>query len=80
MREEYEILRCLALNAGRVVPHERVLAFAWGSNALEGDVDQLKVHVRHLREKLERNPSASEYPTVRGVGYKLAAPRETFTG
>lgn len=79
--KEYEILHCLALNAGRVVPHERVLAFVWGSNALESDVDQLKVHVRHLREKLERNPSAPEYlTTVRGVGYKLAVPRETFAG
>ena len=78
--KEYEILHCLALNAGRVVPHERVLAFAWGSSALESDVDQLKVHVRHLREKLERNPSAPEYlTTVRGVGYKLAAPRGTVT-
>jgi len=78
--KEYEILHCLALNAGRVVPHERVLAFAWGSSALESDVDQLKVHVRHLREKLERNPSAPEYlTTVRGVGYKLAAPRAPFT-
>ena len=66
----------LALNAGRVVPHERLLAFVWGSHTLESDVDQLKVHVRHLREKLERNPSAPEYlVTVRGVGYKLAEPR-----
>jgi len=49
-------------------------AFAWGSLALESDVDQLKVHVRHLREKLERNPSAPEYlTTVRGVGYRLRA-------
>jgi DNA-binding response OmpR family regulator len=78
--KEYEILRCLALNAGRVVPHERLLAFAWGSSALESDVDQLKVHVRHLREKLERTPSAPEYlTTVRGVGYKLDAPRPVFT-
>jgi DNA-binding response OmpR family regulator len=71
--KEYEILHCLALNCGRVVPHERLLAFVWGTQALETDVDQLKVHVRHLREKLERNPSAPEYLlTVRGVGYKLA--------
>jgi DNA-binding response OmpR family regulator len=70
--KEYEILHCLALNTGRVVPHERVLAFVWGSLSLESDVDQLKVHMRHLREKLERNPSAPEYLlTVRGVGYKL---------
>jgi len=78
--KEYEILHCLALNAGRVVPHERLLAFAWGNEALDSDVDQLKVHVRHLREKLERNPSAPEYlTTVRGVGYKLDAPRDSFT-
>jgi two-component system KDP operon response regulator KdpE len=71
--KEYDILHCLVLNAGRVVPHERLLAFAWGSLALESDVDQLKVHIRHVREKLERNPSAPEYVlTVRGVGYKLA--------
>jgi DNA-binding response OmpR family regulator len=70
--KEYEILHCLALNTGRVVPHERLLAFVWGSLSLESDVDQLKVHVRHLREKLERNPSAPEYLlTLRGVGYKL---------
>jgi len=71
--KEYEILHCLILNTGRVVPHERLLAFAWGSLALDSDVDQLKVHIRHLREKLERNPSAPEYIiTMRGVGYKLA--------
>jgi DNA-binding response OmpR family regulator len=73
--KEYEILHCLALNTGRVVPHERLLAFVWGSLSLESDVDQLKVHMRHLREKLERNPSAPEYLlTLRGVGYKLAEP------
>jgi DNA-binding response OmpR family regulator len=73
--KEYEILHCLALNTGRVVPHERLLAFVWGSLSLESDVDQLKVHMRHLREKLERNPSAPEcLLTLRGVGYKLTEP------
>jgi DNA-binding response OmpR family regulator len=74
--KEYEVLHCLALNSGRVVPHERLLAFVWGNQSLETDVDQLKVHVRHLREKIERNPSAPEYLlTIRGVGYKLAERR-----
>jgi len=74
--KEYDILHCLAINAGRVVPHERLLAFVWGSSSLESDVDQLKVHMRHLREKLERNPSVPTYLiTVRGVGYKLAEPQ-----
>ena len=44
------------------MPHERLLAFVWGSLSLESDVDQLKVHMRHLREKLERNPSAPAVP------------------
>ncbi len=45
------------------------------SGLFESDVDQLKVHMRHLREKLERNPSAPEYLlTLRGVGYKLTEP------
>src|SRR5712691_1140694 len=74
--KEYEILHCLALNAGRVVPHDWLLSFAWGSAHLDSDVDQLKVHIRHLREKLERNPSAPEYiTTMRGVGYRLSEPR-----
>ncbi|MFN8524148.1 MAG: response regulator transcription factor [Chloroflexota bacterium] len=73
--KEYEILHCLALNAGRVVPHERLLAFAWGPNHLESDVDQLKVHIRHIREKIEVSPSVPEYvTTVRGVGYRLDEP------
>src|SRR4030081_1250761 len=35
--KEYEILHCLALNTGRVVPHERLVAFVWGSPSLGGD-------------------------------------------
>jgi two-component system, OmpR family, alkaline phosphatase synthesis response regulator PhoP len=73
--KEYGILHCLALNAGRVVSHETLLNFAWGSNYLEGDAEMLKVHVRHLREKIERNPGAPEYIlTVRGVGYRMRRP------
>jgi DNA-binding response OmpR family regulator len=73
--KEYGILHCLMLNAGRVVSHEALLNFAWGSNHLEGDAEMLKVHLRHLREKVERNPSAPEYIlTVRGVGYRMRRP------
>ena len=69
--KEYELLRCLLINAGKVVSHDTLLNFAWGSN-FDGDTEMLKVHIRHLREKVERNPSAPEYVlTVRGVGYKL---------
>lgn len=75
--KEYALLHCLMLNAGRVVPHETLLRFAWGSNHLDADVEMLKVHVRHLREKIERNPSAPEYIlTVRGAGYRMPRPTE----
>ncbi|HVC34218.1 MAG TPA: response regulator transcription factor [Chloroflexota bacterium] len=75
--KEYAILHCLMLNAGRVVPHDTLLSFAWGSNHLDGDVEMLKVHVRHLREKIERNPSAPDYLlTVRGVGYRMRRPTD----
>jgi DNA-binding response OmpR family regulator len=68
---EFELLRCMALNLGRVVPYDKLLSFAWGPN-YEGETELLKVHVRHLREKLERDPSAPEHiVTIRGVGYKL---------
>jgi two-component system alkaline phosphatase synthesis response regulator PhoP len=68
---EFELLRCMTLNLGRVVPYDKLLSFAWGPN-YEGETELLKVHVRHLREKLERDPSAPEHiVTVRGVGYKL---------
>ncbi len=68
---EYELLRCLTLNIGRVVPYNKLLAFAWGPN-YEGETELLKVHVRHLREKLERDPSTPEHiVTMRGIGYKL---------
>jgi len=74
--KEYAILQCLMLNAGRVVPHETLLRFAWGSDYLDADAEALKVDLRHLREKIERNPSAPEYLlTVRGVGYRLQRPR-----
>jgi two-component system OmpR family response regulator/two-component system alkaline phosphatase synthesis response regulator PhoP len=69
--KEFELLRCLLANAGKVVTHDNLLNFAWGSN-VDGDTEMLKVHIRHLREKIERNPSAPEYVlTVRGIGYKL---------
>jgi two-component system alkaline phosphatase synthesis response regulator PhoP len=68
---EFELLRCMALNIGRVVPYDKLLSFAWGPN-YEGETELLKVHVRHLREKLERDPSAPEHiVTIRGIGYKL---------
>lgn len=70
---EFQLLRCLMVNQDRVVSHDTLLGYAWGVN-FSGETEMLKVHVRHLREKLEREPSAPELiVTVRSVGYRLVS-------
>ncbi len=68
---EFQLVRCLMLNDDRVVGHDVLLGYAWGSN-YTGETEMLKVHIRHLREKLERDPSDPRLiVTVRSVGYRL---------
>ena len=56
---------------GRVYTREMLLEQVWGDSAYR-DPRTIDVHIRHLREKLERDPSAPEYLfTVRGVGYRF---------
>jgi DNA-binding response OmpR family regulator len=67
----FELLYVLALNAGRVLAAEKLLALVWGAE-YEGEPQVLYVHIRWLREKLEENPSdPRRIVTVRGIGYKL---------
>jgi two-component system, OmpR family, response regulator len=68
---EFEILGALARNPGRVFTRDQLLARIWGDAAYR-DPRTIDVHIRHLREKLERDPKAPEYIfTVRGVGYRF---------
>jgi len=68
---EFELLRTLAAAPGRVFSRQALLEELWGSAAWR-EPRTIDVHVRHLREKLERNPSEPEYIfTVRGVGYRF---------
>ena len=70
--KEYEMLKLLAENAGKVFSREQLLEKIWGYEYF-GDTRTVDVHVRHLRAKLERVPEMAEaIETVRGVGYKLA--------
>ena len=56
---------------GRVMTREMLLEQVWGDSAYR-DPRTIDVHIRHLREKLERDPRAPEYLfTVRGVGYRF---------
>ena len=68
---EFELLRMLAADPGRVYTREMLLAALRGGSAYR-DLRTIDVHVRHLREKIERDPRNPEYLfTVRGVGYRF---------
>ena len=68
---EFELLRTLAASPGRVFSREMLLQALWGGSDYR-EPRTIDVHVRHLREKLERDPSVPEYIlTVRGVGYRF---------
>jgi DNA-binding response OmpR family regulator len=68
---EFEILSALARAPGRVFTRDMLLARIWGDSAYR-DPRTIDVHIRHLREKVERDPKDPEYLfTVRGVGYRF---------
>jgi DNA-binding response OmpR family regulator len=68
---EFEILRALSLNPGRVFTREMLLTRIWGDSAYR-DPRTIDVHIRHLREKIERDAKDPDYLfTVRGVGYRF---------
>jgi DNA-binding response OmpR family regulator len=68
---EFELLRALASHPGRVYTRELLLQALWGGSEYR-EPRTIDVHVRHLREKLERDPSEPEFIlTVRGVGYRF---------
>jgi len=73
---EFEILVALATSPGRVWTRDMLLTRIWGDSAYR-DQRTIDVHIRHLREKLERDAKDPEYLfTVRGVGYRF---RDTET-
>ena len=68
---EFELLRALVAKPGRVFSRQALLQGLWGDYAYR-EPRTIDVHVRHLREKLERDPREPEYIfTVRGVGYRF---------
>ncbi|MDX6667004.1 MAG: hypothetical protein QOK04_384 [Solirubrobacteraceae bacterium] len=68
---EFEILAALARSPGRVFSRDLLLARVWGDSAYR-DPRTIDVHIRHLREKVEKKPKSPDYIfTVRGVGYSF---------
>lgn len=68
---EYSLLRLLVIHAGKVLTQRQLLTEVWGPKAVE-QTHYLRVHIAHLREKLETNPSQPELIiTESGIGYRL---------
>lgn len=68
---EYDLLYHLVRNAGRVLPHKTILAKVWG-HEYGGDLTSLKVYVRRLRQKIEKDPDNPRcIITERGIGYRF---------
>lgn len=69
---EFELLRELVTHAGKVLTHRHLLRTVWGDTDA-ADVEALRVHVRHLRQKIEAVPAAPALVlTETGVGYRFA--------
>lgn len=68
---EYSLLRLLVTHAGKVLTHKQLLTEVWGPKATE-QTQYLRVHIAHLREKLENEPNKPELIlTESGIGYRL---------
>ncbi len=75
-RREFDILRVLAQNAGRIVTHQHMLREVWGP-AHENEFHYLRVYIGHLRQKLEDDPAAPRFISNEpGVGYRLLVPED----
>ena len=70
--KEFELLEMLLRNPDRVLTRGQLIDRVWGSDYV-GDTKTLDVHVKRVRAKIEKNPSAPTLlTTVRGLGYKLS--------
>jgi two-component system KDP operon response regulator KdpE len=70
---EFDLLRVLASEAGRVLTHRQLLERVWGNYAAENS-QQLRVYINYLRRKLEADPRHPQLiVTEPGVGYRLKA-------
>ena len=68
---ERALLQKLADNRGHIVTYDALCEAVWGADYY-GYENNLNVHIRHLREKLENTPGKPQYLlTIRGIGYKL---------
>ena len=77
-RLEFELLHCLLQRHGQTVSPSEILQEVWGYDPND-DIETIRVHVRHLRTKLEPDPRHPKFiKTVYGAGYCLEFPQESL--
>ena len=70
--KEFDLLQLFMKNPGKVYSRDELLETIWGQDYL-GDFRTVDVHIRRLREKIERDPANPEYILTKwGVGYYFA--------
>ena len=75
---EYDLLRVLAQNEGKLLTHPALLREVWGP-AFQEESNYLHVHVSHLRRKIEPDPARPRYLLNQaGVGYRIVDPNEAI--
>ncbi|TDK55365.1 response regulator [Bacillus salipaludis] len=69
---EYELLKILATNAGRVMTHKQLLQQVWGGHQYDTDSHYLRVYIGHLRKKIENDSARPNFIiTEPGIGYRF---------
>ena len=69
---EYELLKYMLKNAGKVLTHKQILKAVWG-NDYDEDLHYIRIYMRQLRRKIEKDPAQPKYLlTEAGVGYRLS--------
>jgi two-component system KDP operon response regulator KdpE len=71
--KQYDVLACLARNAGKVLTHRQILQAAWGGQYAD-EVDYVWTYVRRIRRRIEPDPAQPRFLlTEPGVGYRMPA-------
>lgn len=68
--KEYELLKCLLENKGRVLTRDSLLDKVWGFDYV-GETNAVDVYIRYLRSKIDEEYGIKLINTVRGVGYQI---------
>ncbi|MBP2643821.1 MAG: kdpE 3 [Firmicutes bacterium] len=68
---EYDILKVMVQNAGKVLTHKQLLKAVWG-NSYNEDTHYIRIYIGHLRRKIEENPTQPQYIiTESRIGYRF---------